>query len=237
MARMIVSRTAMIYSAAAGAMVGVAFLLMSSDRTHLLPQPVFADQRQSQGRQSEAALAPIEGADATALVARTVAADIVAPPASAGHPLQRIAARPPLGDLGIAAQPRRVPSGDWQGALLYRPVVTSSASFEAMGYTISIADVEAVAPGQTCDYEGVAWSCGERAMLAFRYWLRGRALVCAVTPASERVAFAVPCRLGRQDVGAWLVANGWALARPGGAYEKAESVARSARMGIFGPPG
>lgn len=106
-----------------------------------------------------------------------------------------------------------------------------------MGYVISIADVEAVPPGKTCDYDGVTWSCGERAMLAFRYWLRGRALVCAVTPAADRVAVAVPCRLGKQDVGAWLVANGWALARPRGAYEKAESVARSARMGIFGPPG
>ena len=234
---MIVSRTAMIYCAAIAAMAGVAVLLMSSDRTRLPPQPVFGDQRQPQGGQSEAALAPLGGADVASLAARTVAADVVAPPASAGHPLQRVAARPPLGDLGVAAQPRRTRSGDWQDTLLYRPVVTSSASFETMGYVISIADVEAVPLGKTCDYEGVTWSCGGRAMLAFRYWLRGRALVCAVKPAADRVAAAVPCRLGKQDVGAWLVANGWALARPGGAYEKAESVARSARMGIFGPPG
>ena len=234
---MIVSRTAIIYCVAVVAMAGVAILLMSSDRAHVPPQPVFADHRQYEDKLSATALASIESAAATSLTARTVAADIVAPPASAGHALQRIAARPPLGDLGVAAQPRRKLFDDWQGTLLYRPVVTSSASFEAMGYAISIADVEAVAPGKTCDYEGVAWSCGERAALAFRYWLRGRALVCAVTPASDRLAVAAPCRLGKQDVGAWLVANGWAMARRGGAYEKAESVARNARMGIFGPPG
>lgn len=42
--------------------------------------------------------------------------------------------------------------------------------------------------------------------------------------------------LGKQDVGAWLVANGWAMASPSGIYGKAESVARAAEMGVFGPP-
>ncbi|QOF74514.1 thermonuclease family protein (plasmid) [Aminobacter sp. SR38] len=120
--------------------------------------------------------------------------------------------------------------------MLFRPVVTSSASFEAMGHTIFVAGTEPVGPDQSCDFAGVAWRCGERARLAFRYWLRGRAPLCQVFSPAERQPVAAACRLGKQDIGAWLVANGWAYARPGGGYEKAEAVARKAKMGVFGPP-
>jgi endonuclease YncB( thermonuclease family) len=42
--------------------------------------------------------------------------------------------------------------------------------------------------------------------------------------------------LGKQDVGAWLVSNGWSTALASGIYGKAEAVARGAQMGVFGPP-
>ena len=55
-------------------------------------------------------------------------------------------------------------------------------------------------------------------------------------PQSERFAIVVRCRFGKQDVGAWLVSNGWARAAEGGPYRLAEIKAREAQMGIFGPP-
>lgn len=167
---------------------------------------------------------------------RAIAPDVVVPPEAAGQTLERVEARPPLGDLGLAPPPKPIAPDDWEGTLLYRPAVTSSASFESMGYTIFIAGTDAIGPDQTCEFEGVVWRCGERATLAFRYWLRGRAPLCQVFPPAERRPVAAACRLGKQDVGAWLVSNGWAHARPGGGYEKAEEVARTARMGVFGPP-
>ena len=173
---------------------------------------------------------------ATAAPPRIIAPDVVPPPEVAVQALERVAPRPPLGDLGPTSPPRPAASDHWRGTLLYRPVVTSSASFEAMGYSISVAGTEAVDPGSWCQFGGVEWNCGERAMLAFRYWLRGRAPSCRLShPAGPRT-MAAACRLGRQDIGAWLVSNGWALAQRGGGYEKAEDVARKERMGIFGPP-
>ena len=88
---------------------------------------------------------------------------------------------------------------------------------------------------ESCDYEGVSWQCGVRARTAFRLWLRGRALVCQL-PDEEQAVTSARCRLAKQDAGAWLVANGWALAAPDGPYVQAEEKARAERMGIFGGP-
>lgn len=172
----------------------------------------------------------------TVIAARAVAQDVVAQPQIAAGMIERVDARPPLGDLGLASPPRRIGPDEWKGTLLYRPTVRSSASFEAMGYTIYIAGIDAVDAHETCVSAGISWPCGERAMLAFRYFLRGRAPLCQVFPPAERQPVAATCRLGKQDLGAWLVANGWARARPGGGYEKAEQVAKQAMMGIFGLP-
>ncbi|GAA2841673.1 hypothetical protein EDC40_11486 [Aminobacter aminovorans] len=231
-------RPAIIKIAAAAAIGAVASVVASVPS--LPRQPVFRD-----AAPAEAELHPARvlesGSGQTVgqtepATSRMIAPDIVTPPEVPGLGLERIEARPPIGELGLAAPPKQVKPDDWEGTVLYRPVVTSSASFEAMGYTIFVAGTEPVRPDQSCDFAGVAWRCGERARLAFRYWLRGRAPLCQVFPPAERQPIAAACRLGKQDVGAWLVANGWAYARPGGGYEKAEAVARKAKMGVFGPP-
>lgn len=221
---------------AAMAMGAVALSLASVPTLRLPRQPVVPAEAELQPAPSpegkpEQPASPIELS-----YARAIAPEIVAPPEIPGLGLERIEARPPLGELGLASPPKPVMPDDWEGTVLYRPVVTSSASFEAMGFTILVAGTEPVGLDQSCDFEGVAWRCGERARLAFRYWLRGRAPLCQVFPPAERQPVAAACRLGKQDLGAWLVSKGWAYARPGGGYEKAEAVARKARMGVFGPP-
>ncbi|MGT2466634.1 thermonuclease family protein [Mesorhizobium atlanticum] len=106
-----------------------------------------------------------------------------------------------------------------------------------MGRTVAISGTIDIDPHRTCTFDkAVAWPCGQRARAAFNAWLRGRALRCFLPPDDDRFAIAAPCALGKQDVGAWLVSNGWAMAAPNGIYGKAEAVAREARMGIFGPP-
>lgn len=164
--------------------------------------------------------------------ARPVEPEIVAPPPIDYQTLVRAAPRDPLSSLATA-QPRKPKEG---GTLLYRPVVTASAEFEAMGYRIAISGAESIALDETCTYDGTIWPCGMRARSAVRMWLRGRALACDVPAAPERSLISVECRLGGQDVGAWLVSNGWARASKGSRYEQAETVARRTGMGIHGPP-
>ncbi|MBZ9810534.1 thermonuclease family protein [Mesorhizobium sp. BR1-1-9] len=168
--------------------------------------------------------------------ARRVAEDVVAPPPIDLSEIERIEARPPLGDLGLAVPPKTPMPGDWGETLLFRPIATSSATFESMGRKVAVSGVASIEPKATCSFHDVAWSCGQRARAAFNSWLRGRALKCVVPPEIERFAIAAPCNLGKQDVGAWLVSNGWAIALPTGIYGKAQAVAEDAEVGIFGPP-
>lgn len=168
--------------------------------------------------------------------ARKIAEDLIAPPPLDPSGIERIEPRPPLGELGLATAPKTPMPQDWRETLLFRPVATSSAVFEAMGRTVAVSGTVDIDPDRTCTFDNTAWPCGQRARAAFNAWLRGRALKCLLPPDADRFAIAAPCALGKQDVGAWLVSNGWAMAAPAGIYGKAEAVARNARMGIFGPP-
>ncbi|TPJ73584.1 thermonuclease family protein [Mesorhizobium sp. B2-7-1] len=168
--------------------------------------------------------------------ARKIAEELIAPPPLDPSGIERIEPRPPLGELGLAPLPKTPMPRDWRGTLLFHPVATSSTVFEAMGRTVAISGTVDIDPDRTCTFDDTAWPCGQRARAAFNAWLRGRALKCLLPPDADRFAIAAPCALGKQDVGAWLVSNGWAMAAPTGIYGKAEVVARNARMGIFGPP-
>jgi endonuclease YncB( thermonuclease family) len=187
------------------------------------PMPADVEQRQ----------ASLERPDQSA---RPVASGEVAPPPVDPTELVRAAPRDPLGPLGQALPPPPLKPDDWNGTILYRPVATQSAEFEAMGYKLAIAGTESIDAARTCSSAGVEWSCGIRARTAVRLWLRGRALSCVIPPEADRAFIVAGCRLGKQDVGTWLVSNGWARAVAGGPYVAAEAKAREAKRGIFGPP-
>ncbi len=167
-------------------------------------------------------------------VASFLAALLIAQQAAA-HPV----ARGPI--QGTAKRIEAIINGEGKsgevvgGSILYRPVVTGSARFKAMGRTVAVAGTENVMPDERCTYEGTEWACGMRARTAFRYFIRGRAVACAL-PADAGKDIVADCRIGSQDVGAWLVMNGWARAALGGPYAEAEKQAREAKRGIFGPP-
>ena len=169
---------------------------------------------------------------------RLVEPALIAPLHTGVETLQRELPREPLGPLGQALPPPPSPpppetiSPDLAGKPLFRPVALESAVFESGGNRVSIAGVKSIAPDESCTYEGVSWSCGVRARAAVRLWLRGRALVCE----APDQAGAAGCRLATQDVGAWLVENGWALAAPDGPYAAAGEQARVAKRGVFGAP-
>ncbi len=176
------------------------------------------------------------GAQTQTAHARAVAPEIVAPPPLDPAELQRAEPRQPLSQLALALPPKPVPPDKWKGTLLHRPVAVASARFEAMGRTVALAGIDGVEPDETCSWEGRPWPCGVRARTAFRTWLRGRSLSCAIPPESDRHLVVAACRLGKQDVGLWLVANGWGRAAEGGPYQAAGKEAREKRLGIFGAP-
>ena len=161
----------------------------------------------------------------------TIDPELAAPPANEERPLERIAPRAPLSELSLAAPPKPKAAKDLTGEPLFRPVAEAAGVIEVKGQSITVSGIEVVAPDEICtDGAGKSWPCGVRARTAFRNFLRGRALTCA----APDEAGTPRCLVGGQDIGEWLVENGWARAAAGGPYEDAGKKAKAARKGIFG---
>lgn len=177
---------------------------------------------------------------------RTVEAKPVAESSAEGGPqpqqtgaYKRIAPRAPLSELGGAQRPKpkKLPEpDDWKATRLFNPVATSAGVLEAQGYRVALSGVQPTPPDEDCTYEGRAWPCGARARTAFRSWLRARAVQCVVPPAPDRELITAECNIGKEDLSAWLVASGWARPAENSPYGEIAEKARSAKLGIFGPP-
>ncbi len=184
-----------------------------------------------------------QASDGSGRTIRQIAPDVVAPPAVEPGTLEREAPREPLSDLGTAAPPPRTPRqarpplGAVEGApQIFRPVATAAGRLEASGSVIAIAGIDIVEPEQACPaQDGGEWPCGMVARTAFRSFLRGRALDCDLPEGILPDRFSAACRLGGQDLGAWLVSNGWAKVSSTGPYAEEQSAAIEGRRGIFGP--
>jgi endonuclease YncB( thermonuclease family) len=166
---------------------------------------------------------------------RAIDPGIVSSPHVEAGQLERIEPRAPLSKLALATPPKPKTPDEWQGTPLFQPVATAAGLIQAKGYSIVIAGINGVGNDETCDDNGKSWACGIRARTAFRAFLRGRAVVCTVQPQTGRDLVAARCRIGKQDIGEWLVENGWARAAAGGPYAEAQKNAQKNRKGIFGP--
>jgi endonuclease YncB( thermonuclease family) len=168
---------------------------------------------------------------------RAIDPEAIAPPPLPAEDLERVEPRAPLSDLALAGPPKpRRPKAvdDWGGTKLFQPVASAAGLIEANGYSVAVSGIDIVRQDETCIEDGKSWACGIRARTAFRSFLRGRAVACKVPPEADRALIAAECRIGKQDVGQWLVENGWARATAGGPYGEAGDKARTAKKGVFG---
>lgn len=162
---------------------------------------------------------------------RPVAPLIIAIPPVDPQALERVEARPPLSQIAQAVPPKKPPPKP----LLFQPVAEAAGIIVAGGRTIAIAGVKVVSDGEMCPRQGGGqWPCGRAARSAFRAFLRGRAVTCDFPEGEVPDTLATTCRLGKRDIGAWLVENGWARAE-GETYATQAKAAEAGRRGIFGP--
>lgn len=171
---------------------------------------------------------------------RAIDPEIVAPLQFDTGQLERIEPRAPLSKLSLAMPPSPEPSalegiGGSNGATLFQAIAPSAGLIEAKGLSVTIAGIDRIAQDETCtDEHGRRWACGLRARGAFRAFLRGRAPVCMLPPDHAEKSVTASCRLGKQDIGTWLVSNGWARPATGGPYVEAGEKAKATKKGIFG---
>jgi endonuclease YncB( thermonuclease family) len=216
------------------ALVGLCFAIVAGGKT-LIPDETRPEAAAQQDGPETVAVPKADPPRAT-IRSRVAAIDGKVGLPSGPEEFERVSPRAPLGEIGLALPPKPVMPDDWKGTTLYRPVAPAAGVVEAMGHTVAIAGVDTVAADETCLFEGEEWACGIRARTAFRLWLRGRAVTCAVPAEADPKTITAACRLGKQDVGQWLVSNGWARAAAGGPYGDADEKARAAKKGIFGRP-
>lgn len=182
------------------------------------------------------ALPPEGQADLAAAPARTVAQGEIAPPTLDQGGLVREAPRAPLSDLSLALPPKPKATAEWEGATLFRPLAAAAGVIEANGVRVAIAGVMPFDIAETCSDNGQEWNCGVRARTAFRGLLRGRAVVCDVPESEAKGDVVARCRIGKLDIGQWLVSNGWAKPVAEGPYVDIGEKAEAGKKGIFGPP-
>lgn len=122
-------------------------------------------------------------------------------------------------------------------------VVTDGDSLRVANHKIRIHGIDAPEARQTCrDETDTEWDCGAMATAFAKQNFAGKSAECAVQDVDRYGRLVARCEIGGDDVGAAMVANGWAVAyqRYTKAYVSSEQRAKSARLGIhrgtFVPP-
>lgn len=99
--------------------------------------------------------------------------------------------------------------------------------------SVRLHGIDAPEPAQLClDSMSMAWRCGHRAGAALAERIAGSILSCR--PAEGAPSAAV-CLDGADDVGAWMVREGWAVAERSalGAYDDLQREAEAAGRGLW----
>ena len=96
--------------------------------------------------------------------------------------------------------------------------------------------IDAPEAGQTCRRAGRNWACGADAEKALVSAIAGREVRCEEQDRDRYGRIVGICRAGSENLNAWMVENGWAVAYRqygGRIYNPEEVVARVAQRGIW----
>ncbi len=128
---------------------------------------------------------------------------------------------------------------------LHRVVAVDGGHLRAGKQVFTLSRISALALDETCaSPEGAAWPCGMAARTALRRLIRGRAVTCRRTDKPDEEAGETPepgdvsqvtylCEVGGQDLGEWMLRQGWAAPASDGDEEGSSlvSAARDAGLG------
>ena len=100
---------------------------------------------------------------------------------------------------------------------------------------VRLRGIDAPESRQSCVADGRIWPCGERATQALASRIGSRTVSCEERDRDRYGRSVGVCRAAGEDVNAWMVRQGWALAyrRYSRAYVADESAARDARRGMW----
>ena len=119
--------------------------------------------------------------------------------------------------------------------LIGRASVIDGDTIDVARTRVRLWGIDAPESKQTCVRDGKPWLCGNAAFNALSEWLGERVVHCEPRTMDRYQRVVALCRVAGDDVSAWLVANGHALAfrRYSNDYVLAEDEARRERVGIW----
>jgi endonuclease YncB( thermonuclease family) len=147
---------------------------------------------------------------------------------------------------GVAPQPADVPqqaeTAGGQAASpatkkpmeLARPAVENAGILSFGERRLQLAGIVPTQVDRICGPAGRQWPCGMMAKTALRLLLRNRSVTCDLDTTEWKETATTACRLGTEDLSAWLAENGWAEPAAGSPLTSVAETARQAGKGLYG---
>ena len=104
----------------------------------------------------------------------------------------------PVSALADVTGPARIIDGD---------------TIEIHGQRIRLNGIDAPESRQTCMADGVTWPCGQSATDALAAFIGGESVRCEGKGSDRYGRTIATCTVQGEDIEAWMVTNGWALAK------------------------
>ncbi|MBY2935084.1 thermonuclease family protein [Rhizobium leguminosarum] len=117
---------------------------------------------------------------------------------------------------------------------LARPMVDNAGMLSFGERRLQLAGIVPTPVDRICGPATRQWPCGMMAKTALRLLLRNRSVSCDLETVEWKDTVTTACRLGTEDLGAWLAENGWAEAAVGSPLTAAAEKARQAGKGLYG---
>ncbi|MBY5338149.1 thermonuclease family protein [Rhizobium leguminosarum] len=117
---------------------------------------------------------------------------------------------------------------------LARPAVDNAGMLSFGERRLQLTGIVPTLVERICGPAGRQWPCGMMAKTALRLLLRNRSVSCDLETVEWKETITTGCRLGTEDLGAWLAENGWAEAAVGSPLTSVADKARQAGKGLYG---
>ena len=113
--------------------------------------------------------------------------------------------------------------------------VIDGDTIEIHGQRIRFHGIDAPESRQTCVANGEVWRCGQQAALALSDFIGSSPVTCEEQGTDRYGRTIATCHIRGEDIEAWMVANGWAVAyrKYSMDYVGQEQAAKAARRGIW----